>query len=170
MTDDTEFNPGESQELVREACEPKARQTDQSDNRFQSQESLRDLCKLIISLGSGVLAISASFAAKMSESSGVGIGLLLMSWIYLVVSIMSGVKAIDVLADAQRKGTDEWWSLTIRHARDSWKQFRWGLLILVVFGSTAAFSAAVRAGSMTEQILFWRTVFGQLHHHFPRPH
>lgn len=135
-----------------------------ANDKHDSQESLRDLCKLIISLSSGVLAISATFASKMVENAGLAVLMLMVSWLYLVFSIISGVKAIDVLADAQQKGTVSWWSLTIGHARKCWKRFKFGVIILIVFCATTSLCTALSSESMSNVAIFWI----KLYHSFGR--
>lgn len=124
-------------------------------DRHQSQESLRDLCKLVISLASGVLAISAAFVARVASDAGPCLLILVLSWCYLIASILRGVKAIDILADAQQKGTTTWWAMTIEPARQCWRNFRSGVIALIVFCAATSLTTALTGPGMERFLSYW---------------
>jgi len=136
-----------------------------SDNRnvladqHESQESLRDLCKLIITLASGVLALSGTFAGKFSADSGPAVLVMMLSWGFLVMSIVRGVRAISVLAEAQQKGTAGWWAQTHEPASSSWWFFRWGVFILVLHFGIISLCEALSGDAMKVTMEFY-------YHHF----
>ena len=104
-----------------------------------AQESVRDLVKLIISLASAVVALSATFADKFSHDVGWGILLLFLAWACLAASIIYGVNAMSKLAHAQWTDADRWWDWTFPLMRRSWRCFQSGMVVLLVYAGIAAF-------------------------------
>jgi hypothetical protein len=66
-----------------------------SDKAFQ--DSTRDLAKLVISLASAVVVLSATFTEKLAQGVGVVIIVLFLSWVLLALSVISGVTACRTL-------------------------------------------------------------------------
>jgi hypothetical protein len=116
--------------------------------RHSAQESVRDLAKLIISLASAVVVLSATFADKLSHGVGIAIVVLYMSWICLATSIVFGVKAISKLAHAQWTGADRWGEWTFPPMRRSWQAFQAGMGLLLGY---AAIVSGIQARHGDEQ-------------------
>jgi len=98
------------------------------------QEAAADLAKLLISLASAVIAISATFASSMVQDRSYVIAPLGAAWVALAVSIHFGVKALSRLGDAQQKETAEWSRLVNPHMKWSWRCFQLGVVLLLVYG------------------------------------
>jgi hypothetical protein len=139
---------------VSEESNPSAQNSVRVD-QHESQESMRDLCKLIISLASGVLALSGTFASKFSGDSGPAVILMIISWGFLAMSIVRGVRAISILADAQQKGNAAWWTPTLEPASNSWWFFRWGVFMLVVYFGWVAICTAISGDAMKTVMRFY---------------
>lgn len=110
----------------------------------QAQDSARDLAKLLISLASGVVALSATFAEKLSGGLGLSVSLLYLAWIALVAAVVFGVAALSRLTDAQQKGAPEWWSTTLPPMRRSWRAFQAGVGLLMLYGIVASAAKATQ--------------------------
>lgn len=104
----------------------------------RSQESLQNVVKLIITLAISVLALSGTFASKMSGGVGFYIILLYISWFFLIMTIFKGIGMLSSLAQLIMNGTSNWWEQTISRARSSWRCFQIGIVLLVVYGAIFA--------------------------------
>lgn len=110
--------------------------------RSAAQESVRDLAKLLISLASAVVALSVTFTDKLSQGVGYVVIVLLLAWACLAASIICGVNAMSKLAHAQWTGAEKWGDWTFPQMRWSWRSFKAGILLLLIFAAT---SAAIKA-------------------------
>jgi len=103
-----------------------------------AQDSTRDLIKLLISLASGVIALSAAFIEKLSAGVGFTIVTLYLSWIALATSIFFGVKALSRLVHAQQTDAKNWYEITLPPMRQCWRYFQAGVVLLIVYASIAS--------------------------------
>jgi len=109
----------------------------------RAQDSTKDLVKLIMSLALGLLALSGTFASRMSEGAGVAIALLYTSWGALIACIFYGIKSLSVQAKCIMSGSPNWWSVTIAPAKLSWRSFKIGILLMILYGAVIAGFAAL---------------------------
>lgn len=115
-----------------------------ADHKKAAQESARDLAKLIISLASAVVAISATFAEKMSQGAGPVILVLFVAWALLAASVIYGVGAMSQLVHAQWTGADKWSEWTFPRIGKSWWCFQVGMVLLLLYAAIAAGRQALR--------------------------
>jgi hypothetical protein len=109
-----------------------------------AQDSTKDLIKLLISLASGVIAISAAFIEKLSSGVGFPIVALYLAWISLLSSVFFGVKALSKLVHAQQTDANNWYDITLPPMRRCWFYFQAGVVLLVVY---ASITSGIRAWS-----------------------
>ncbi|GJM43287.1 MAG: hypothetical protein DHS20C21_01290 [Gemmatimonadota bacterium] len=109
-----------------------------SQAELERSDSVQDLAKLLVSLSSGVLAFSVTFAEKVSVGVGLAVALLYAAWILLVLALMFGVKALSRLADARLKGTQTWFPQVLPSLRTCWRAFQAGLIALMLYGALAS--------------------------------
>jgi hypothetical protein len=105
--------------------------------------STSDLIKLLISLSSGLVGLSATFADKVADGTRYAILILFASWAALAASICFGVKVLSLLADAQYKDSDGWWGMVSPPMRNSWRGFLAGIALLLTYGVFAAWGHAM---------------------------
>ena len=104
----------------------------------QAQKSASDLVKLLISLASGVLALSATFIEKLSAGASWVVILLYLSWLALLVSIFFGVRTLSKLVHAQQTGTPRWGEMIFPSMRRCWVFFLSGVVLLMLYGAPVA--------------------------------
>jgi len=68
-----------------------------------------ELMKQIITLASGVVALSATFLDKL-QAGAVSLGLLGLSWVALVVSIFFGLQTISAIVKSRLDPEHQHWS------------------------------------------------------------
>lgn len=103
-----------------------------------AQKSVSDLVTLLISLASGVLALSATFTEKLSVGAGSSVIILYLSWAVLVTSIFFGVRTLSKLAHAQITGATEWANMTLPSMRQCWRFFQAGIVLLMIYAAAVA--------------------------------
>jgi hypothetical protein len=108
----------------------------------RSQDSLQNLVKLIMTLALGVLALSGTFASQLSENIGLFILILFSSWVFLILSIFFGIRAISTITQFIMNDTQNWWNESIKTARWSWNMFQFGIVLIVIYGSSFAVKKA----------------------------
>ena len=100
----------------------------------QAAGSFSDTVKLLVTLGSGVLVLSGTFASELSGGvKGWVLFILFASWIALTISVLSGVLALYSLAESQHSARPNWWELASPKLRLCYKMFLIGIVLLVVF-------------------------------------
>jgi hypothetical protein len=67
-----------------------------------------DLMKQLITLASGVLALSATFIAKLGSLPAGELFWLVVAWAALVVSVISGIETISAIVKSRLDGDEEW--------------------------------------------------------------
>jgi ABC-type transport system involved in multi-copper enzyme maturation permease subunit len=76
--------------------------------RTNADEVALELMKQLITLASGVLALSATFISGL-EGKSIGLILVLLSsWVLLLVSISFGLQTISVIVKSRLKSNDDW--------------------------------------------------------------
>lgn len=103
-----------------------------------AQESTRDLAKLVISLASAVVVLSATFAEKLAQGVGVAIVILFVAWAALATSVICGVTALSNLVQAQRTENRRWGDVTFPPMRWSWRSFQAGMVALLLYAGVAS--------------------------------
>jgi hypothetical protein len=91
-----------------------------SNNMEQNKPELTDaskaldialeLIKQLITLSSGILAISATFLPKINEISILSFIILAVAWLALILSIIAGSHTISIMVNSQINGDMEWYS------------------------------------------------------------
>jgi hypothetical protein len=67
-----------------------------------------DLVKQLITLASGVLALSATFLPNVKNLSVVGSVILLLAWLTLITSIICGIQSISNFIPDIKDNTQDW--------------------------------------------------------------
>jgi hypothetical protein len=111
---------------------------DDGQNLRTAQESSRDLAKLLVSLASAVVVLSATFAEKFSEQAGYTIIILFVAWLCLAASVVFGVTAISNLVHAQWTLAENWGTVTFTPMKRSWIAFQIGMVSLLLYAGVAA--------------------------------
>jgi ABC-type multidrug transport system permease subunit len=87
----------------------KAKGEDQSEvKRTNADEAALELMKQLITLASGVLALSATFISELEGRSFLLIGFLVVSWVLLLSSIFFGLQTISVIVKSRLRSNDDW--------------------------------------------------------------
>lgn len=93
-----------------------------------------DLVKQLITLASGVLALSATFLEKLGPLSPISLLLLAAAWLALIVSVLGGIQTMSAIVKSRLKSDDEWSRGTARNfALASKYGFVTGITLFVVF-------------------------------------
>jgi hypothetical protein len=108
-----------------------------SSSTERAQTSTQDFIKLIISLASGVIALSATFVPKFAEHSSITIGVLFVSWLLFAASIFFGIRTLTILTRCIMNGTELWWNQIVGTARLCWWCFLIGIGGLIIFAGMA---------------------------------
>ncbi len=106
---------------------------DRISSMQRAQEATQDFLKLIISLASGVLALSVTFIAKFFEGAGSAIFILFTSWVLLALSIYFGIRSLTILTRCIMNDTEKWWNQIVGSARGCWWCFQAGIFALIIF-------------------------------------
>jgi hypothetical protein len=104
-----------------------------SSSTERAQASTQEFLKLLISLASGVLALSVTFVAKFLEGSGWAVFILFGSWILLAFSIYFGIRSLTILTRCIMNDTEMWWNQVVGSARYCWWCFLGGIVCLIIF-------------------------------------
>ena len=108
------------------------KETPKGDGAF---ESTRDLAKLFVTLASGVIALSGTFADKLSRGAGWAVVVLFAAWGLIATSVFFAVHTLSRLVHVQRNYTENWADMTWPSLRRSWNFFLAGLVVLLVYGA-----------------------------------
>jgi hypothetical protein len=83
--------------------------TDEEDSRVgDAHESALELMKQLITLASGVLALSATFLAKVSFTRWWLVALLAASWLALLISVFCGLETISAIVKSRLNQEYDW--------------------------------------------------------------
>ena len=74
----------------------------------EADEAALELMKQLIALGSGVLALSATFLEKLTATPIALIAILALSWLALVLSVFFGLETISAIVQSRLDSNDEW--------------------------------------------------------------
>jgi hypothetical protein len=77
-------------------------------NRTKADEAALELVKQLITLSSGVLALSATFIDKLPKGPQFLLPILPTAWVALVISIYCGLKTISAIVKSRLDGNDGW--------------------------------------------------------------
>jgi hypothetical protein len=111
----------------------------------------QDLNKLLISLSSGVIAISAAFAERLSTGVGLAILFLILSWLSLTISIFFGINSLSKVLHSKKTNVENWHDLIYPPLRKSNWFFFIGVALLIVYASLVATQQAFRKCSTKEE-------------------
>ena len=106
-------------------------------NRDASDVAL-EFSKHLITLSSGIVALSATFVSDFVDAPLWSLYFLLAAWLCLAASVFGGLKTISGIIQSRLLQSDDWST-----GRRTWwaKLSRWGFLVGMTF--FAAFAAAV---------------------------
>ena len=109
-----------------------------------ADEAALELMKQLITLASGVLALSAAFIDKLPKTSKPFLVLLALSWISLITSLVFGLQTISAIVKSRIDSDDEWADGKGRkYGRVSRHSFLIGIGLFVAFAfSSLAFPIA----------------------------
>jgi hypothetical protein len=77
-------------------------------NRSKADEAALELVKQLITLSSGVLALSATFIDKLPKGPSCLLIALLIAWLSLIFSIYCGLKTISVIVKSRLLDDEDW--------------------------------------------------------------
>ncbi len=102
--------------------------------RNDAHEVALDFAKQLITLSSGVLALSATFIRELPAATLVQLVLLALSWIALAVSVYGGLQTISAIVKS-RLNFDDAWSTGAgkRYATTSKLAFLVGVVLFAAF-------------------------------------
>lgn len=122
-----------------------SRRSDQSKHlkatKGPAAETALELMKQLITLSSGVLALSATFIGQFSSSSVVLWGLLVLAWLSLIAAVIAGLDSISAIVKSHLKPDEENWSegRGRRSASISKYSFVIGLVLFATFALLTMF-------------------------------
>ena len=111
----------------------------------RAQSSAQDFIKLIISLASGVIALSTTFVPKFTEHGPIAAFILFGSWLLFAASIFFGIRALTIMTRCIMNDTPLWWNQVVGSARSCWWSFLAGIACLIIFAGVAFWSDAHNA-------------------------
>lgn len=76
--------------------------------RARADEPALELMKQLITLASGVLALSATFIEKVPRSSASHVVILIVAWVALLASIFFGLETISAIVKSRLDSNDDW--------------------------------------------------------------
>lgn len=104
-----------------------------SEQRNVADGTALELLRQIITLASGVLALSAAFIEKFSQKDVVMLGILALAWISLIVSVFSGLQAMSAMVKSVTRPEFYWSKDRLRrYAKASKLAFIAGLAFFAV--------------------------------------
>ncbi|HEY5377891.1 MAG TPA: hypothetical protein VIK01_29620 [Polyangiaceae bacterium] len=89
-------------------------------------------------MASAVVALSVTFAEKISTGVGCVILILFAAWICLAGAVVFGVNALSKLVHAQRTSAATWADMTFPPMRRSWRSFQAGIVMLLLYAAVVA--------------------------------
>jgi len=78
------------------------------DKNGPPADTALELMKQLITLSSGVLALSATFIGEFATSSFILIALLAVSWFALVVAVLAGLETISAIVESRLSEDYDW--------------------------------------------------------------
>jgi hypothetical protein len=107
---------------------------DPTPNQDKADDISLDLIKQMITLSSGVLALSATFIEKFATPRLNLIGLLAVAWLLLLLAVYAGVQAMSAMVQVWAHPEFDWVrDQLIRYARTSKYCFAVGIACFAVF-------------------------------------
>jgi hypothetical protein len=79
-----------------------------TNNKDKAMDMALELVKQIITLASGILVLSATFLPNIKSLTSIPLGILLLSWITLIISIVLGIQTISAFVQNKLDNSDEW--------------------------------------------------------------
>jgi hypothetical protein len=113
-----------------------------SSSTERAQSSTQDFIKLIISLASGVIALSATFIPKFTEHGFATALILFGSWLLFGASIFFGIRTLTIITRCIMNDTPLWWNQVVGSARSCWWSFLAGIVGLILLAGVAYWSDA----------------------------
>lgn len=112
-----------------------------------AHEVALDFAKQLITLSSGVLALSATFIRELPAATLIQLGLLALSWTALAISVYGGLQTISAIVKS-RVNSDHAWSSGAgqRYATTSKLAFLVGVVLFAAF----AFSLLLTSRTLDE--------------------
>lgn len=102
--------------------------------RERASEAALELMKQLITLGSGVLALTAAFIDKLPKTPRPFLALLVLSWISLITSLFFGLQTISAIVKSRIDNDDQWWRGKGRtYGRISRYSFLFGIGLFATF-------------------------------------
>lgn len=99
------------------------------------------LMKQLITLSSGVLALSATFIGNFSTASVLFLTVLVAAWLFLILAVLAGLETISAIVKSRLFPAYDWSSgLSLITARVSKYSFVVGLALFAIFAFLTLFS------------------------------
>lgn len=114
--------------------------------RARADEAARELMKQLITLASGVLALSATFVGRLGDVSVYLLILLALSWLTLIISVLFGLQTLSAIVQWHLDPEESDWSRSYGRmsARISKYAFVVGIALFAVF----AFFSLLQTGGI----------------------
>ncbi len=114
--------------------------------RVRADEAARELMKQLITLASGVLALSATFVGRLGDVSVYLLILLAISWLALIISVFFGLQTLSAIVQTHLNPEESDWSRGYGRmsARISKYAFILGIALFAVF----AFFSLLQTGGI----------------------
>ena len=114
-----------------------------------ASDAALDLLKQLITLASGVLALSATFLGKFGSFNALSIGALSLSWFTLMICVGAGLQAISAIVKSRMDDTDAWGS---GYAKKAGQISKWcfgiGIFLFVIFASLSLSTVTERKSDL----------------------
>lgn len=121
-----------------------------------AHEVALDFAKQLITLSSGVLALSATFIRELPAASPVQLALLALSWAALAISVCGGLQTISAIVKS-RLNADYAWSTGAgqRYATISKFAFLTGVVLFAAFAFSLLLSSQTPDSAKADACLIW---------------
>ena len=120
------------------------------DSKNDAHQIALELIKQLITLSSGVLALSATFIDKFKSDSPWILIILILSWFSLIISILAGIQTISIIVQSRLLNIIDWSKdVGQRYASISKYSF---VLGVVLFAAFALISFILHPSQSTQQL------------------
>lgn len=121
----------------------------------KADEAALELMKQLITLASGVLALSAAFIDKLPKTPKPFLSILILSWLSLIAALFFGLRTISTIVKSRISNDHEWWR---GKGRSYGRTCRYSFLAGIgLFAAFAFISLALPASKENEITLTIRT-------------
>ena len=114
-----------------------------------ASDAALELIKHLITLSSGVLALSATFVTRITDDANRWTLLLLgVAWLALTVSVVAGLQAVSAIVKSRLDGNEEW---SIGYGKGAAIASKYAFVVGLASVAAFAFATLVADPSTTEK-------------------